>query len=431
MHLLRENAGAQKVCFIANTDEQLFVEAVLTQELDEVQVLQSLPICECNILPLSLIDYVQRTLTPLILDDATQSENFSTDTYIEANKTLSILVFPVIHQSKLQGILYLENNLTKAAFTQDRVELLSVIAAQAAISLENARFYTTLENRVEERTQELAQSNQELQATLEKLHQTQVQLIQSEKMSGLGQLVAGIAHEINNPINFIYGNLTYTHEYTQSLFDLLKVYQQNYPSPVPEIIDTTEEIDLDYIQDDLPKILDSMKNGAERVKSIVLSLRNFARLDEAESKKVNIHEGLDNTLMILQQKLGAIQVIKEYAFLPEVYCFAGELNQVFMNLLNNAIDALATITKNTPTIWIRTAVKENNQIAISITDNGAGIKPEIKPKIFDPFFTTKPVGQGTGLGLSISHQIVQQHQGQLLCSSQLGVGTEFTILLPY
>ncbi|BAZ15480.1 multi-sensor signal transduction multi-kinase [Calothrix sp. NIES-4071] len=431
MHLLRENAGAQKVCFIANTGEQLFLEAVLTEELDEAQVLQSLPIEKCNILPLSLIDYVQRTLTPVILDDATQSENFSTDTYISANFCLSVLVFPVIHQSKLQGILYLENNLTKAAFTQDRVELLSVIAAQAAISLQNARFYTTLENRVEERTQELAQSNQELQATLEKLHQTQVQLIQSEKMSSLGQLVAGIAHEINNPINFIYGNLTYTHEYTQSLFDLLKVYQQNYPKPVEEIIDTTEEIDLDYIQDDLPKILDSMKNGAERVKSIVLSLRNFARLDEAESKKVNIHEGLDNTLMILQQKLGTIQVIKQYADLPEVYCFAGELNQVFMNILNNAIDAVATKPENDSTIWIRTAVKENNQIAITIADNGAGIKPEIKPKIFDPFFTTKPVGQGTGLGLSISHQIIEQHQGQLLCSSELGVGTEFTILLPY
>ncbi|RUT10162.1 serine/threonine protein kinase [Dulcicalothrix desertica PCC 7102] len=422
MHLLRENAGAQKVCFIANIGEQLFLEAVLTED-NEVKVLQSQPIDECNILPLSLIAYVQRTLRHLVLDKAIQSD-FKKDIYIELNKALSILVFPIIHQSKLQGILYLENNLTKAAFTQDRIELLSVIAAQAAISIENARFYTNLENRVVERTQEL-------QTALEKLRQTQIKLIQSEKMSSLGQLVGGVAHEINNPINFIYGNLTHTHEYTQSLFDLLKVYQQNYPNPLPEVIDTTEEIDLDFIQNDLPKLLDSMKNGAGRIKNIVLSLRNFARLDEAESKKVNIHEGIDNTLMILHQRLGNIQVIKEYANLPEIYCFPGELNQVFINLLNNAIDALFTTTKKDPTIRISTALKENNQIAISIIDNGTGIKPEIKPKIFDPFFTTKPVGQGTGLGLSISHQIVQQHQGQLVCLSELGVGTEFTILLPY
>jgi histidine kinase len=416
VHLLRENAGAQKICYIAKHGEELFLEAIFTPELDDVQVLQSLPISKCNILPLSLIDYVQRTLTPLVLDNATKAENFNTDVYIESNQPLSISIFPVIHQNNLLGILYLENNLTKAAFTQDRVELLSVIATQAAISLLNARFYTTLEHRVAERTQEL--------------HQTQIQLIQSEKMSSLGQLVAGIAHEINNPINFIYGNLTHTHNYTQSLFELLEIYQKNYPNPVEEIIETSKEIDLEYIHSDLPNILSSMKNGAGRIKSIILSLRNFARLDEAENKKVNIHEGLDNTLIILQQKLDKVQVIKEYDNLPEIYCFAGELNQVFLNLLNNAIDAVATNPKNNPIIWIRTTIKENNHIAITIADNGAGIQPEIQSKIFDPFFTTKPVGQGTGLGLSISHQVVQKHQGQLVCSSQLGVGTEFTILLP-
>ncbi|WP_127083536.1 trifunctional serine/threonine-protein kinase/ATP-binding protein/sensor histidine kinase [Dulcicalothrix desertica] len=410
MQLIRENAGAQKIYFLAVRQQDLYIEAVLDTDSDNAKVLQSRALTESHQLPVSLIYYVQRTRNYLLLDDGAL-EIWSKDTYIQKYQPLSALIFPVISKNELVGILYLENNLVKGAFTSNHIELLSIIAAQAAISLENARFYETLEQKVSERTQEL--------------RETQLKLIQSEKMSSLGQLVAGIAHEINNPINFIQGNITYTHESTQSLLDIVQKYQQDYPNSV---INDENSFDLEFMQSDLPKAFMSMKNGVARVKDIVLSLRNFARLDEAEYKEADIHEGLDNTLMLLTPKLEKIQVIKEYSNLPQVFCFAGELNQVFMHLLNNAIDAVVNI--KAPKIRIITELR-NNQIAVVIADNGKGINPEIREKILDPFFTTKPVGQGTGLGLSISHQIIMQHSGQLFFTSQLGVGTEFTILLPY
>lgn len=408
MQLIRENAGAQKIYFLAVRQQDLYIEAVLDTD-NNTNVLQSIPLTESHQLPASVIYYVQRTRSYLLLDDGA-FEMWSKDTYIQKYQPLSALIFPVINKNELVGILYLENNLIKGAFTSNHIELLNIIAAQAAISLENARFYETLEQKVSERTQEL--------------RSTQLKLIQSEKMSSLGQLVAGIAHEINNPINFIQGNITYTHESTQSLLDIVHKYQQDYPNSV---INDENSFDLEFMQSDLPKAFMSMKNGVARVKDIVLSLRNFARLDEAEYKEADIHEGLDNTLMLLTQKLEKIQVIKEYSNLPQVFCFAGELNQVFMHLLNNAIDAVVNI--KAPKIRIITELRLN-QIAVVIADNGKGINPEIEEKILDPFFTTKPVGQGTGLGLSISHQIITQHKGKLFFTSQLGVGTEFTILLP-
>ncbi|OKH41865.1 hypothetical protein NIES2101_33630 [Calothrix sp. HK-06] len=410
MQLIRENAGAQKIYFLAVRQQDLYIEAVLDTDTDSAKLLQSIALTESDQLPASLIYYVQRTRNYLLLDDGA-FEIWSKDAYIQKYQPLSALIFPIINQNELVGILYLENNLIKGAFTSNHIELLGVIAAQAAISLENARFYETLEQKVSERTQEL--------------RSTQLKLIQSEKMSSLGQLVAGIAHEINNPINFIQGNITYTHEATQSLLDIVHKYQQDYPNSV---INDENNFDLEFMQSDLPKAFMSMKNGVARVKDIVLSLRNFARLDEADYKKADIHEGLNNTLMLLGKKLEKIQVIKEYSNLPQVFCFAGELNQVFMHLLNNAIDAVVNI--KAPKIRIITELR-NNQIAVLIADNGKGINPAIREKILDPFFTTKPVGQGTGLGLSISHQIIMQHKGKLFFTSQPGVGTEFTILLPY
>jgi signal transduction histidine kinase len=261
-------------------------------------------------------------------------------------------------------------------------------------------------------------------------------------MSGLGQMVAGIAHEINNPVNFITGNLVHTKNYVEDLLGLMELYQKNYPDPVPEIQEEAENIDLDFLMEDLPKILASMEIGAERISQIVLSLRNFSRLDEAEMKPVNIHEGIDSTLLILQNrckpkgKNAGIEIIKNYADLPKVECYAGQLNQVFMNVLANAMDAL----ENQPNPHIITITTEMvaptegmkpSQVSIRIQDNGPGMSEDVQKRLFDPFFTTKPVGKGTGLGMSISYKIiVEKHGGIIECNSEIGQGTEFLIQIP-
>ncbi len=289
----------------------------------------------------------------------------------------------------------------------------------------------------------LRQQTQELENALLQLQHTQVQLIQSEKMSSLGQLVAGIAHEINNPVNFIDANLTYTQEYFNDLLKLIEIYQKGCPdnSEAEELI---QEIEFEYLQQDLPNMIHSMKTGAQRIADIVLSLRTFSRLDEAEYKTIDIHESIESTLMILQNSLEAkpervaIVVTKDFEDLPLVECFAGKLNQVFLNILNNAIDALEEATKNEqyseneyPHIQISTRLIQEDTVQISIVDNGSGIPEDNIKKLFDPFFTTKPVGKGTGLGLSMSYQIiVDRHEGQLNCISTLGEGTEFQIQIP-
>ncbi len=295
---------------------------------------------------------------------------------------------------------------------------------------------------------------QQFSETLRQLRQNQSKIVQSEKMASLGQLVAGVAHEINNPVNFIYGNLAHATEYTQQLMHLLQLYQQSYPAPDPAIAAEAATIEIDFLMEDLPKLLASMRVGAERIQKIVMSLRNFSRMDEAEMKAVDIHEGIESTLMILQNRLKAkpdhpeIQVIKEYGNLPPVECYAGQLNQVLMNILVNAIDALEEKSsgelgmENTqagvpnspsyaPWIRIRTQCLEGDRIQIVIADNGPGIPETIQRQIFDPFFTTKPVGKGTGMGMSISYQIIaEKHRGSLECDSTPGQGTEFIIQIP-
>lgn len=341
-------------------------------------------------------------------------------------------------------------------------------AHQAELAKANAE----LEIRVEERTAELKEAYDrltekatELENTVKELQETQAQLIQTEKMSGLGQLVAGVAHEINNPVSFLYGNIPHAKEYIEDLLELLGLYQQYYPEPLPEIEEKAQKIEVDFIAEDLPRLLDSMRVGADRIREIVHSLRNFSRLDEAEMKPVDIHEGIDNTLMILQSRLRdrpgnpGIQVQKKYGSLPEVICYPGKLNQVFMNLVVNAIDALeATQEKSVKdngnsgcqpavsTITIKTEIVDKKSVInganseenitpiphvmIQISDNGPGIPEDVRAKIFDPFFTTKAPGKGTGLGLSICYQIIEKHGGTIEVNSQIGDGTEFVISFP-
>lgn len=292
-------------------------------------------------------------------------------------------------------------------------------------------------------TLKLEKKNQELQELFEKLKQTQSQLIQTEKMSSLGQLVAGVAHEINNPVSFITGNIEYAKSYFEGILSLLHVYQTRYPQPDSDIEEAIDRLDLDFVLEDLPKLLDSMQSGSERLRQIVLSLRVFSRLDEAELKNVDIHTGIESTLMILNSRLKMsrnhpdITVKKDYGNIPLIKCYAGQLNQVFMNILANAIDALeesflaGKLKDRLPTIHIKTAQVNSDWITIQIIDNGLGITPEVQTHLFDPFFTTKPIGKGTGLGLAISYQIIHdRHGGYLTCSSELGQGTEFLIKLP-
>jgi two-component system, NtrC family, sensor kinase len=292
---------------------------------------------------------------------------------------------------------------------------------------------------------------QKLQQALKQIQQTP-QLIQSEKMISLGRLVAGVAHEINNPVNFIYGNLTHASRSTQDLLSLIALYQQHYPEPEAAITKLIKTIELDYLVDDLPKMMASMSQGADRIREIVLCLRNFSRLDEADMKLADIHEGINNTLLLLQHRIKnevrEIQVTKQYRELPLVECYPGQLNQVLMHLLTNAIDSLEEKLElgdsdmepdhnglipyaAIPTITIRTEALRSGNVRVCIADNGVGMDGEVRSRLYDPFFTTKPVGSGTGLGLTISYQIItEKHGGKIFCNSAPGQGAEFAIEIP-
>ncbi|MEH2273020.1 MAG: AAA family ATPase [Nostoc sp.] len=559
-----ENAGADKCVLMLLRDSHLLIEGSIIQGSEPV-VLQRLPVEESQDIPLKLIYKVKHDRKTAVLLDATADPTLANDPYIIRQQPKSILCSPILHQGKLMGILYLENTLVTGAFTSDRVELLNLLCAQSAISLENARLYEqsqTYSQQLEHSLNELgtAQSrfhnlvdnvpgvvyqyqmtpdgvasltyisadcyslyeitpeqaaanvdfltqmvhpedlasyqhsiNQNFQTLSswqwegrivtpsgivkwigaesrieqradgslvwdglfldisdrkraeQELQNAQLQIVQSEKMSALGNLVAGVAHEMNNPLGFIAASLKQAKPTLADIVEHLKLYQENLPNPADEITDHAEEIDLDYSLSDLPKMIDSMSMACDRLKNISTSLRTFSRADQDYKVPFNIHEGINSTILILKHRLKAneqrpaIEVVTNYGNLPQIECFPGQLNQVFMNLLANAIDALEEsnygrsfeeIKANPNCITITTSV-ETNLVKIAIADNGKGMSEQVKSKVFDHLFTTKAVGKGTGLGLAIARQIVEEtHGGKLDCNSVLGEGTEFIIEIP-
>lgn len=433
LNIVLENAGADTGILLMPHDREWYIEAIAT--VHEATQVQAIALSDSDNLPHSVIHTVKRSQKSLVISNTRTHKSLATDSYIIKHQPRSLLCTPIMKQGKLVAILYLENQVTFGAFTSDRLEVLQLLSSQFAIALENSQHYNTLEQKVAQRTEDLSQA-------LHQLRQTQSQLIQAEKMSSLVQLIAGIAHEINNPVNFIHGNLQHISHYSQDLLNLLGLYQAELPNPSLAIREKLEEIDLEFVTEDLSAVLKSMDTGTQRIRDIVKSLRNFSRLDEAEVKSIDIHSGIDSSLMILQSRikstarLQAIQIVKNYGDLSLVQCHAGQINQVFMNILTNAIDALDEIREKNhgeavPCIEICTEAMGNDRIKITIADNGIGIPEAIQAQIFDPFFTTKPVGKGTGMGLAISYQIItEQHKGTLVCDSSPGKGSRFEMEIP-
>ncbi|MEC4803945.1 MAG: AAA family ATPase [Jaaginema sp. PMC 1079.18] len=580
LEIVRVNAGADKCVLLLQQEQDLKLVGLL-ESGQQLQILTSIPLSVSEYLPMAIVNQVKRTLTPIVLADARIQPQFVSDSYLEKRQPKSVLCSPILNQGQLIGILYLENKLIVKAFTKERVDVLNMLAAQAAISIENAQLYersreysqqlerslaelsiaesnlrasqqrlqlfvqqtplaviewdsnfqitdwnpaaekifgytkqealgrhfrliippaiqaeiekvgidlilqqggtyyinenvtkdgktivcawynsplidtngeligvASLADDITDRQKaELAlqQQSQNLQQALQDLQQAQLQLIQSEKMSALGNLVAGVAHEINNPVGFLSGNIPPALDYINDLLGLLDLIQEKYPELDSEVEAEIEAIELDYIREDLPKLVSSMQEGIKRIREISTSLRTFSRDDQDYPVACNIHQGLDSTILILKHRLKAnekrpeILAIKNYGDLPLVECYAGQLNQVFMNILSNAIEALEEsneskafdeIKANPNQITVTTSV-ENNQAKISITDNGNGMSDAVKAKIFDHLFTTKAVGKGTGLGMAIAQQIItEKHRGTITCKSELGRGTTLTIAIP-
>ena len=374
--------------------------------------------------------YYQQTLR---INSVEQLSDHITRHFLRSQNFAAFLAMPIRTRAGRIGAICCGVSQSSKTWSDNEVALLQAVTTQLAIALDQAELYDQ-----SRRAAQIAQDKaQQLEATVCELKQAQLQLVQSEKMSSIGQMVAGIAHEINNPVSFIYGNLNHLQDYTEDLIELLKQYQQEHTSPSPALQADIETVDLPFLLEDLPKTLHSMTVGTNRIREIVLSLRNFSRLDQADFKAVDIHEWIDSTLLILQHKLKGtdntlpVKIIKAYQEIPLVDCYPSELIQVFMNILVNGIDALEDSQISAPTITLSTQKISENRLKISIADNGPGIPANVQEKIFDPFFTTKEVGRGTGLGLSISYQIItERHGGSLICHSELGQGTQFSIELP-
>ncbi len=438
MQVVLENAGAQKGALILDKNDTLFIEAIATVDDTDKYTQPTLQLSlleESTEVPISIINYVKNSQECLVIYDATKDTNTMRDSYILKEKPLSLLCFPILHQGELIGLMYLEHRLISGAFTTDRVELLNLLCSQAAISLQNAQLYQQAQNYAKQ-----------LESSLDELKNMQLQLVQSEKMSALGSLVAGIAHEINNPISFIGGNIKIANEFVNDLFGLMNLYQHHYPNPVKEITEEIEAVELEYLYEDLPKVISSMQQGVDRLYDLSISLRTFSRADTQKKVECNLHDCINSTLIILKHRIKAsntrpdIEIVTNYSDLPLIKCFPGQLSQVFMNIISNAIDALEESNSELSfeeiqllpnRITITTSLTKNKQVLISIKDNGTGMTEEVKKSIFEYLYTTKPVGKGTGLGLSIVHQIIfEKHNGSIEVNSAPGKGAEFVISLP-
>ena len=428
--IILKTSGAETCALLLPHQDEWQIRAITHINPDNqppTTLLQTQPLDGSALIPLKLVYYVKNTLETLVVEGGkTDIPGLMNDCTLEY-QSQSMLCTPILDRGNLVGILYLEHRSTKGVFTRDRLLVLHFLCTQAAISLENARLY------------------QQAQDYAHQVEQSQLQLVQSEKMSALGNLVAGVAHEINNPVGFISGNIHEAIAAVKDITEYLQLYQEKFSSPGDEIEEKAEEMDIEYLLEDLPKMLHSMQVGCDRIQGISTSLRTFSRADKDYKVPFNIHEGIDSTILILKHRLKsneqrpAIEVVKDYGNPPPVECFPGQLNQVFMNILANAIDALEESNreqslekiKAPACITIRTERQSKGWVTIRISDNGPGIADEIKGNIFDHLFTTKGVGKGTGLGLAIARQIVvEKHSGMLEVNSTLGLGTEFTISLP-
>ncbi len=431
--IILENSGAKKSVLILPQEDIWQVHAItLIHHQDNTMnqistILEPQLLDTCQYIPRKIINYVKNTQETIVINNCQTNIPGIIGEYMLQHQPQSVLCIPIINQGHLIGIIYLENQLTSGVFKKERLQVINLLSSQAAISLENARLY------------------QQAQQALQDLQQAQLKIVQSEKMSALGNLVAGVAHEMNNPLGFISASLKQAKPILADIVEHLRIYQESFVNPGDEITDHAEEIDLNYSLEDLPKIIDSMVMACDRLKNISTSLRTFSRADQDYKVQFNLHEGIDSTILILKHRLKAneqrpaIEVITNYGNLPLVECFPGQLNQVFMNIIANAIDALeesnhgrnlAEIKANTQQITITTSVSDK-AVKIAIADNGKGMSESVKQKIFDHLFTTKAVGKGTGLGLAIAKSIVEEtHGGKLTCHSVLGEGTEFVIDIP-
>jgi signal transduction histidine kinase len=436
MEIVIDNAGAERGYLLQYDNDKLLIQAKGSLK-SGIRVLQSKQIAQNNKLSLSIVEHVIANGEPLIVNDAGQDARFKDDPYLIKEKPGSVLCHPVFVKAKLTSIIYLENNSEIAVFTPEKLKILNLLSTQITISLENALLYQNLEEKVVSRTLEVVSQKETIEHAYAELRAAQSQMVHSEKMASLGQLTAGIAHEINNPINFISIGITGLEKNFRSFMRVVEKYEaisagEDAASALREIEQLKQDIQYGDVKGFITGLMDDIKLGADRAAEIIQGLRSFSRLNEAELKAADLHEGLDATLVLLRTRTkNTIKVIKEYdPDLPSMNCNPGQLNQVFMNILTNAIESIEMKNVQEPSEILIKTTNKPDRIEVRIKDNGIGIPKDIQQKIFDPFFTTKDVGKGTGLGLSIVFGIIKKHNGQIEVISEQDKGSEFIISLP-